>query len=173
MVDSRERSPVRRTVIVQAPASRAFEVFTAGIATWWPPSQHVGETPADAVIEPGVGGRCYARAHRDGTQTDWGRVLEWEPPSRVRLAWLLTPEWFYQADPTRASEVELRFEPENAQTTRVTLEHRGFERYAEGGESLRNQVDSAGGWGLLLHRFAETIATGCQLSDTPTTGADR
>ncbi len=152
-------SPVRRTVTVKALPEQAFAVFTEGIATWWPCTQHVGPTPADAVIEPFAGGRCYARAG-DGAQTDWGKVLDWDPPSRVRLAWLLTPEWQYEPDPTRCSEVEVRFDVQDNETTRVTLEHRGFERYLQGGESLRADVDSAGGWGLLLDRYAQTVDAG-------------
>lgn len=40
---------VRREVTVQAPVERAFEVFTEGMATWWPhdESHNVGPTPAD------------------------------------------------------------------------------------------------------------------------------
>ncbi len=148
--------PVRRTVTVNASPERAFVVFTQGIAAWWPSTHHVGPTPADAVIEPFLGGRCYARAG-DGTQTDWGRVLDWDPPSRVRLAWLLTPEWQYEPDVARCSEVEVRFEAEGAEITRVTLEHRGFERYVRGGGNLRRDVDSAGGWGLLLDRYAHAV----------------
>ena len=151
--------PVRRTVTVNASPERAFAVFTDGIATWWPRAQHVGPTPADAVIEPFVGGRCYARAG-DGTQTDWGRVLDWDPPRRVRLAWLLTPAWRYDPDAARCSEVEVRFDAQEDEMTRVTLEHRGFERYLDGGQSLRSEVDSAGGWGRLLDRYAQTVDAG-------------
>ena len=156
MAERAELSPVSRTVTVKASPERAFAVFTDGIATWWPPAQHVGPTPADAVIEPFLGGRCYARA-RDGTQTEWGKVLDWDPPSRLRLAWLLTPEWRYEPDVARCSEVEVRFDVQDAQTTRVMLEHRCFERYAEGGEGLRSDVDSAGGWGLLLDCYAQAV----------------
>ena len=55
-------APVRREVTVQAPVERAFHVFTEGIATWWPreESHNVGPTPADAVMEPFDGGRCYS-----------------------------------------------------------------------------------------------------------------
>ncbi|MDQ6779092.1 MAG: SRPBCC family protein [Actinomycetota bacterium] len=159
MAERATLSPVRRTVTVKASPERAFVVFTEGIASWWPPAHHVGPTPADAVIEPFLGGRCYALA-RDGTQTDWGRVLDWDPPSRVRLAWLLTPQWQYEPDVAQCSEVEVRFDAEGTETTRVTLEHRGFERYVEGGESLRRDVDSAGGWGLLLERYAQAVQEG-------------
>lgn len=145
--------PVRREVTVKAPVERAFAVFTEGMAGWWPhDTYHVGPTPAEAVMEPLQGGRCFSRTP-DGTESDWGRVLVWEPPHRVVLAWLLTPAWAFEPDPARASEVEVRFTTEAPGHTRVELEHRGFDRYASGGEEMRAVVDGAGGWGVLMDRF--------------------
>src|SRR3954447_22413722 len=146
---------VRREVTVQAPVERAFSVFTEGIATWWAHEEthNVGPTPADAVMEPFEGGRCYAKAY-DGTETDWGRVMTWDPPSRVVFAWLLSPQWEYEPDPSRASEVEVRFEDDGSGGTRVELEHRGFERYAAGGDAMRDQVDKPGGWTALMEMYA-------------------
>jgi uncharacterized protein YndB with AHSA1/START domain len=151
---------VHREVTVQAPIERAFELFTDGMATWWPKgeSHNVGPTPADAVIEPFEGGRCYARAHADGTETDWGRVLAWEPPGRVVFAWLLTPQWRFEPDPAKASEVEVRFTDAGDGRTRVVLTHSGFERYEADGATMREQVDSAGGWGALLDFYAARAA---------------
>ena len=129
-------------------------MFTEGIATWWPreESHNVGPTPADAVMEPFDGGRCYSKAF-DGTETDWGRVMTWDPPSRVVFAWLLDPQWRFEPDPAKASEVEVRFIPEDGGRTRVELEHRGFERYASGGEGMRQQVGQPGGWTVLMDLY--------------------
>ncbi len=45
-------APVRRAIVVPAPAERAFPEFTDAIASWWPrDTDHVGPTPAGAVIE--------------------------------------------------------------------------------------------------------------------------
>ena len=147
---------VRRAIVVDAPPERAFSVFTEGIATWWPreESHNVGPTPADAVMEPFEGGRCFSRAF-DGTETDWGRVVAWEPPERVVFAWLLKPpDWTFEPDPAKASEVEVRFAEESPGRTRVELEHRGFESYASGGDGMREQVDSPGGWTVLMNLYA-------------------
>jgi hypothetical protein len=53
---------VRRSITVQAPPERAFEVFTAGFSTWWPlESHHIGATMAtEAIMEPRAGGRSSA-----------------------------------------------------------------------------------------------------------------
>jgi uncharacterized protein YndB with AHSA1/START domain len=149
----------RREITVEAPIERAFHTFTEGMPNWWPhETHHVGPTPADAVMEPFEGGRCYNRAHGDGTETEWGRVMAWEPPARVVFAWMLTPQWQFEPDPSKASEVEVRFTALEDGRTRVDLEHSGFERYAKGGDEMRDTVDSAGGWGLLLDLYVAELS---------------
>jgi uncharacterized protein YndB with AHSA1/START domain len=146
--------PVRREVTVDVDIERAFEVFTRRLDAWWPhDSHHIGQMPAIAVVEPRVDGRCYSLAE-DGTQCDWGRVLEIEPPALFRFAWLLTPQWQFEPDPDKASDVTVTFEAVTAERTNVTLTHANFDRYASGGETMRQQVDGAGGWGALVEAYA-------------------
>src|SRR5947209_12480369 len=121
---------VRRTISVAAPQQRAFEVFTAQLGRWWPKDYHIGESAmADFVLEPRPGGRWYELGV-DGTTCDTGRVLAFEPPDRLVLAWQLNERWQYDPDPSHASEVEVRFIAEGPTQTRVELAHRGFERHA-------------------------------------------
>lgn len=147
------------SVVVEATPDRAFDVFTNRFGTWWPlASHHIGEQDAvDAVIEPKAGGRWFERA-ADGTECEWGRVLEWDPPSRVLLAWHLSPEFAYDPDPAMATQVEVRFVADGASATRVELEHRGFAVHAERGAAMRTAVSSDGGWAGLLRMFAEAAA---------------
>jgi hypothetical protein len=151
--------PVRRSIEVAAPLERAFVVFTDGIGAWWPPDQHVGETPAEARMEPRLGGRCLARA-ADGTETVWGHVVGWEAPHLVRFSWQLTPDWDYEPDPDRCSEVEVTFAATAPGRTRVTLEHRGFERYGERGGEMRGHVGGPGGWGGMLAHYRSGVLAG-------------
>jgi len=146
-------APVLKSVTVQAGAERAFQVFTEGFDTWWPRSHHIGKSPmTKAVIECRAGGRCY-NEQADGGECDWGQILEWEPPRRFVLAWKITPEWSFEPDPAKASEVEVRFTPLAGGSTRVDLEHRHFERHGSGGATMRAGVDSPGGWSDLLQLF--------------------
>jgi uncharacterized protein YndB with AHSA1/START domain len=55
-----------------------------------------------------VGGQIYDRGV-DGGESRWARVLTYEPPSRVVIAWDINPEWKVEKDPDKASEVEVRF----------------------------------------------------------------
>lgn len=42
------------------------------------------------MIEGRAGGRSFERGV-DGSECDWGRVLDWESLSRIRLAWMRNP----------------------------------------------------------------------------------
>ena len=150
---------VRKTVSVDAPLDVAWRVFTQKMGTWWPLANYkIGKAKAvDAVMEPQVGGRWYERGD-DGSTCDWGRVLLWEPPSRLVLSWDINADW--QPDPTLNTEIEVRFIPEGENVTRVELEHRHFDRYGARREEMRRIFDVEGDWGRLLALFARaaTIA---------------
>jgi len=159
-VDQTSVAPVRKSVTVKAGAERAFEVFTQGIDTWWPRTHHIGKSPMKkAIIEGRAGGRCYSE-QVDGTDCDWGEVLVWEPPRRFVMAWKITHQWGYEPDVKKASEVEVRFTPQEDGSTRVDLEHRYFERHGAGGAVMRTAVDSTGGWNDLLQLYAAQVAKG-------------
>jgi uncharacterized protein YndB with AHSA1/START domain len=144
---------VRRSIVVDAPQERAFAVFTEGMTSWWPLEAYsIAPGPmAAAVIEPRAGGRWFERSE-DGSECDWGRVLVWEPPDRVVLAWQISPAW--KPDPGLHTEIEVRFTAEDGGRTRVDLEHRGLEAYAEQAQQMRGILGSDDGWGGLLLRFA-------------------
>jgi DNA-binding transcriptional ArsR family regulator/uncharacterized protein YndB with AHSA1/START domain len=153
-------APVHRTISVRAGADRAFRVFTEGIQGWWPSEHHIGNAPAKkAAIEGHVGGRCYTE-HVDGSESIWGRVMVWEPPQRFVMAWLIDANWKHDPDPSRTSEVEVRFTPQADGTTRVDLEHRNFERMGEGGSNMQMMVGSENGWNGLLKLFADYAEKG-------------
>jgi uncharacterized protein YndB with AHSA1/START domain len=146
-------SEVVHTVTVPLSPERAFELFVHEHASWWPrDSHHLADGQATAHLEPHEGGRWYERAE-DGTECEWGRLLVYEPPARIVLAWQLDPDFVFNPDPAKQTEVEVRFEPEGA-GTRVTLEHRGFEVHAERGAGMRDSVNREGGWPELLGIYA-------------------
>ncbi len=159
MTTEQAERAVNRSITVETPRERAFEVFTDGMSRWWPlETHHIGErSPMEAVVEPRAGGRWFERAD-DGSECEWGRVLEWEPPERIVFAWHLGPEWKYDPDPAKATSVEVRFIAEGPATTRVELEHCGFEVHGDRADELRVPVSEEGGWSGLLKRFAEAAA---------------
>lgn len=148
--------PVLKTLQVRASPARAFEVFTAGMKRWWIPEFSINPTRsaiADVVIEPRVGGHWYERG-ADGSVCDWGRVLVWEPPARLALAWQINGQ--YEFDAALQTELELRFKALSMGETQVTLKHRHLERIGAPAVELREQLNA--GWGTLLERFGAALA---------------
>ena len=144
---------VRKSLVVRSGAERAFRIFTEGFDTWWPRGHHIGSSPAKRfVIETHRDGRCYTE-QMDGTDCDWGRVLQWDPPRRLVLAWQVTPTWQYEPDLAKSSEVEIQFTPLPDGLTRVELEHRYFERHGEGAAAMRTLMDGPTAWLGVLELF--------------------
>jgi uncharacterized protein YndB with AHSA1/START domain len=151
-------SSVSRSIAVDVPIEHAFAVFTEGIGTWWPESHHIldGELKA-MVFEPRAGGHIRDVA-TDGSECRWSRVLEYEPPTRVLFSWDISLRWQIETDPSRCSEVEVRFSPDGEHRTLVELEHRHIDRHGEGWQQMRDAVGSPGGWSL------ESFAAAAQAS---------
>ena len=149
MSDALVIEAIRKTVTVDCPVEKAFRVFTTDTLSWWPVESHsIHETVSQIVLEPRVGGEVYELS-TTGEKGHWADVLEWEPPSRLVLAWnILNRE-------ERPTEVEVRFLPEGG-GTRVELEHRGWERLLEGGTEKRENYD--GGWDFVLGKYVQRIA---------------
>jgi uncharacterized protein YndB with AHSA1/START domain len=144
---------IRKTIEVRAPIDRAFRVFAERMGDWWHKEHSIaqGTTQADVIIEPHAGGRWYEKG-ADGSEHQWGRVIAYEPPHRLVLAWQLTRE--FQFDPDFETTVEVLFE-EQGDTTVVRFEHRDLERMGEGAAEQFESMD--GGWGMLLDLFKTEV----------------
>jgi uncharacterized protein YndB with AHSA1/START domain len=154
MTEQATTEAVRHSVTVPIDRERAFKLFTEEIGSWWPSEDYkIAEGPITEMFEPREGGRWYELAE-DGGEHTVGTVLAWEPPSRLVMAWQLTPEWSFEPDLDRATKVEVLFEEQEDGATRVTLEHRGFEVYGDSGAEMRGHVGGEGGWAALLDLYA-------------------
>ena len=142
-IDEAGIAPVRKTLTVPLAPEKAFRLFTADIATWWPLATHsVAEGKAETVImEARTGGRFYERTS-DGKEALWGQVRIWDPPRRLVYSW-------HPGRPAEtAQEVELRFSPAGS-GTRVELEHRGWEVLGDKAASTRDSYDQ--GWNRVFN----------------------
>jgi uncharacterized protein YndB with AHSA1/START domain len=148
---------VRKSITVDAPIARAFEVFTTRFDTWWPRSHHIGEAEmAEAILDPSAGGRWYERGV-DGSECDWGAVLEFDPPSHVALSWNIGGQ--FKLDPHNASRVDVWFTAESPDITRVELAHSQLDRHGDTWRQLRDGVSGDGGWQSLLAAYGEAVAS--------------
>ena len=140
---------IRKTLTVNAPVGRAFDVFATRMGEWWHKGHSLAKetTQVDVVIEPKAGGRWYEKG-ADGSEHQWGRVLAYEPPRRLVLAWQLNREFVY--DPDFETTVEVTFDEKDGATL-VTFEHRELERMGANAVELFESMD--GGWGMLLDLY--------------------
>jgi hypothetical protein len=131
-----------------APA-HAFATWTERCATWWPRSHTMSGDPSAITFEPRPGGRIVERA--PGGDHDWGEVLEWAPPRRLRCLW---HPFFDRAE---ATELEITFRAVAAGTA-IRLEQRGWERLGQAAAPRRTRT--AGAWGEVTAAFAGAIGSG-------------
>jgi uncharacterized protein YndB with AHSA1/START domain len=145
---------VRKSVVVAATPEECFEVFTTRPTEWWPP-RHVllDKERAGLAFEPGVGGRYY-EWDVDGRQITWGRVLEWEPGSRLAMTWRLDPQWRSIPDDEHASEIEVDFTAVDSEHTRVELAHIKLDRHGPGAERIHQALEGPDP-GVTLDRFSQ------------------
>jgi uncharacterized protein YndB with AHSA1/START domain len=131
---------------VRATPERAFAAFTREIGQWWRPSplfQTTPRRPGRLAFEPGEGGRLIETLD-GGKVFEIGKVLVWDPPQRLIFSWRQAS---FPVD--LHTEVEVRFEPVGEET-RVSVEHRGFDRVPAPSAARHGMPDE-----VLLQRLAE------------------
>jgi len=108
---------------VAATPERAWEAFTGEIGAWWRPSILFQTTPRPGRLsfEPGPDGRLI-ETREGGKVFEIGRVRVWDPPRRLVFSWRQAN---FPID--LHTEVEVGFEAVDEET-RVSVEHRGFDR---------------------------------------------
>jgi Activator of Hsp90 ATPase homolog 1-like protein len=141
--------PLRLSFEVGCAPEIAFDVWTRRFGSWWPRSHSVtGDADLELILEPRLGGRIFERTAA-GIEHDWGEVTIWQPPGRFGYLWHL------RRDRADATDVEIRFVPGPAGTTRVEIEHTGWERLGAEGQGWRDR--NRGGWESLLPHFRAAI----------------
>ncbi len=136
---------------------RAFALFTEQLGSWWPAEYTWSADALEGIeIEARPGGHCVERGP-GGFRCDWGTVVDCEPARRLLFSWQIGPSREPLPDPARASEVEVQFVGDGG-STEVRLEHRGFERHGEQGDSYREALGSEQGWPYILGRLVEAAA---------------
>jgi Activator of Hsp90 ATPase homolog 1-like protein len=138
---------IRLSFEVACSPEHAFATWTERIDAWWPRSHSVSGGTAQVMLEPRLGGRLFERTPA-GDEIAWGEVTVWEPPRRLGYLWHL------RRDPSDATDVEITFTERGDRTTHVEIEHRGWERLADGA-TWRERNQQA--WSTLLPHYQEAI----------------
>jgi hypothetical protein len=137
--------PLRLSFTVACAPEHAFATWAHRTSLWWPAGHTVtGEQGLEIVLEPRVGGRIFERTTA-GREEDWGEVVLWEPPRRLGYLWHL------RADRTDATEVEVAFTGQDDGSTRVDIEHRGWDRLGERAPAWRERNQR--GWSGIIPTY--------------------
>jgi uncharacterized protein YndB with AHSA1/START domain len=130
---------------VKATPEQAFAAFVGEIGQWWRPNILFQTTPRPGVLsfEPGEGGRLI-ETRAGGKAFEIGRILAWEPPRRLVFSWRQAS---FPLD--LHTEVEIGFEAVGDET-RVSVEHRGFDRVPAESAARHRMPDQ-----VLLMRLAD------------------
>lgn len=143
--------PLRLTFEVDCPREHAFAVWTTDISRWWPRSHTVsGASDVDVVLETRPGGRIFERTS-NGAEHDWGEIVAWDPPHQFGYLWHM------RRDRADATEVVVTFTSLVDARTRVSIEHRGWERLGAEGRQWRER--NKAGWDGLLPHYMSACAS--------------
>ncbi len=135
---------------VATSADRAFDLWANRTELWWPKGHTMsGDEDVEIVFEAQPGGRIFERTAA-GAEHEWGEVLTWEPPGRLRYLWHV----FF--DRSEATTVQVDFAPRGAAETEVTITQTGFEALGAAGEERRKRTHNA--WAALTGLYREVCA---------------
>jgi hypothetical protein len=138
--------PLQIAFEVDCSPDHAFETWTRKATSWWPPEHTVShERGARIVFEPRAGGRIFERT-AEGKEIEWGQIVEWDPPRRLRYLWHIATK------PENATDVSIQFR-KAPRGTRVEIEHGGWERLGEIGRLWRDTNQA--GWDGVLPAYGE------------------
>jgi uncharacterized protein YndB with AHSA1/START domain len=147
---------VTRSVHMPCAPDEAWSRFTDGFADWWPREHCMcGEEALDQVYID-LGGESWGEITLDGTRVDWGRIEIAQPPGLLVLGWQMDARhapWVPERNPSGASRVTVRFEPEG-DGTRVTLTHDRFEAHGDGQKAMTDIMIGLDRWREWLALFA-------------------
>lgn len=144
--------PLRKQLKVRLPVEAAFRLFTEGIGKWWPLATHsVGENQAETCFFEGWEGGRIVEVLKDGSQSEWGKVVAWEPYHKVVF------HWYPGREPDTAQEVTVTFH-EISNGTEVELVHSGWESLGDSAQTGRAGYDS--GWDYVLAKYIVEAAEG-------------
>ena len=145
-VETSDVMVVEKQIVVERSRDDAFRIFTEELGAWWPVETHSINGPdVEAFVEGRVGGRIYERS-ADGTECDWGTIVEWDAPGGFTVSWKpnLDPD-------AHRTTWTVRFESVGDAVTRIELVHTGWEGFGEGADAARDAYQT--GWDLVLGAY--------------------
>lgn len=137
-------TPIHKTTQVPLSPEEAFDLFIAGLDSWWPKDSHAPLGPdATLVVEPRNGGTIM-EIGPDGTRNLWGRIFAWDPGRYLAFTWC--PE---DAE-DKATVVAVSFHA-TGDGTRLDLTHGDFDVLGDTADAVSTSYLI--GWDLVLGSY--------------------
>ncbi len=137
------------SVDVNAPAARAFDLFTGQIGRWWPLECKAGAHGAREIfVEPRASGRIYER-NSDGREDLWGTIAACVPGRTIIVDWKLDSS--FVPNPKLITDLEIFFADNRKGSSHVTIVHTRLENF---GPDLQGSSEAmACRWRQVLDAF--------------------
>ena len=138
---------VHKEVRVPLPRDEAFRLFTEALGEWWPAITHsVGASSETRVaMDAAVGGEIYELT--PAGRVTWGTITAWDPPA------MFASTWHPGDEAELATRLSVTFDEEGPSTSRVELEHSGWE--VHGADARERSQEYSSGWERVLGRYVE------------------
>jgi uncharacterized protein YciI/uncharacterized protein YndB with AHSA1/START domain len=145
---------LRRQIIVACDQATAYRLFVEEIGAWWPITSHgcFGEGASVALH-----GNQFLETGPEGDIAVWGTITESDAPRALSFT------WHPGREPDSATQVSVYFtETGDEHVTLVTLEHSGWESYADP-KAARDEYSS--GWKTVLGIYSDQLPTPTSATD--------
>ena len=141
---------IQKELVVAASQQTAFEVFVNQMGLWWPASGHTEDCHMVKVgLEAKAGGRWFG-FNSNGSETELGRVLIYDPYALFVLDWQTDADQSFDAN--LHTEVRVEFIVEGEQQTRVKLTHSDVQRLGKAASGINE------GWGGIMEVYHDFIS---------------
>ena len=144
--------PVTHRIVVPLAPADAFELFTQGIARWWPFAGHscTGEDAREVQFEACVGG-AVTEVDRHAQRHPWGSLTAWSPPLHFAMSW-------HPAQPADTATALAVWFTAVAAGCELRLEHGGWDARGEEAPATRGSYEA--GWALVLGHYTQASRKG-------------
>lgn len=150
---------VDRTIVIAARPERVWKAWVEEMNNWWTkPYYNDDDRVTGLYMEPGIGGRYIEKWGENGEGFLIGNITQWLPPHRLAYTWT---QMNWQGVITL---IQIEFEPDGSDGTRMRYLHEGFERLPAELHILKNGMavyqGYEYGWNELSTRLKEFIEKG-------------
>ncbi|MDA0654008.1 MAG: SRPBCC domain-containing protein [Proteobacteria bacterium] len=151
--------PIVKSIDVPCGPQQAFDVFWKDMSAWWPldkfTTSAMAGQPAKAIRVDARPGGEIVEIGGDDTETLWGVIEAFEPPSYVRTTFHFAPPGVVVEDRTL---LEVRFTGIDGGRTRVELTQTNWEVLGDQAADIRGGYEF--GWGVIFEKAYKAACGG-------------